>query len=112
LARLRSVSFPSSPRSDVSALPLRDALPILRDGRQGAARHYDSRLPGLLVLLAKPDARVGETLSGRGGRPSRLQRPESVSPTRASDRKSTRLNSSHGSISYAVFCLNKKKRTK
>src|SRR5207245_9330527 len=27
------------------------------------------------------------------------------------DRKSTRLNSSHGSISYAVFCLKKKKRT-
>src|SRR5207245_10852925 len=26
------------------------------------------------------------------------------------DRKSTRLNSSHGSISYAVFCLNKKKK--
>src|SRR5438128_4242208 len=28
----------------------------------------------------------------------------------ASDRKSTRLNSSHGSISYAVFCLKKKKK--
>src|SRR5207245_8680781 len=28
------------------------------------------------------------------------------------DRKSTRLNSSHGSISYAVFCLKKKKNTK
>src|SRR2546422_5503299 len=28
-----------------------------------------------------------------------------------SDRKSTRLNSSHGYISYAVFCLKKKKRT-
>src|SRR5207245_8514362 len=28
------------------------------------------------------------------------------------DRKSTRLNSSHGSISYAVFCLKKKKKTK
>src|SRR5690242_21189737 len=27
------------------------------------------------------------------------------------DRKSTRLNSSHMSISYAVFCLKKKKRT-
>src|SRR5207245_6736357 len=27
----------------------------------------------------------------------------------AADRKSTRLNSSHGSISYAVFCLKKKK---
>src|SRR6266542_4030067 len=32
-------------------------------------------------------------------------------PPRASqDRKSTRLNSSHGSISYAVFCLKKKKK--
>src|SRR5207245_11420694 len=28
----------------------------------------------------------------------------------ALDRKSTRLNSSHGSISYAVFCLKKKKK--
>src|SRR5438128_8137423 len=28
------------------------------------------------------------------------------------DRKSTRLNSSHGSISYAVFCLKKKKNTR
>src|SRR5438128_7178107 len=28
------------------------------------------------------------------------------------DRKSTRLNSSHGSISYAVFCLKKKKKNK
>src|SRR5690348_18128794 len=30
-------------------------------------------------------------------------------PDRAADRKSTRLNSSHPSISYAVFCLKKKK---
>src|SRR2546422_2562632 len=29
---------------------------------------------------------------------------------RVEDRKSTRLNSSHGYISYAVFCLKKKKR--
>src|SRR2546422_4796026 len=29
---------------------------------------------------------------------------------RAGDRKSTRLNSSHGYISYAVFCLKKKKK--
>src|SRR3712207_8396909 len=28
------------------------------------------------------------------------------------DRKSTRLNSSHANISYAVFCLKKKKRTR
>src|SRR2546422_3609300 len=31
--------------------------------------------------------------------------------TSKSDRKSTRLNSSHGYISYAVFCLKKKKKT-
>src|SRR5438128_1704870 len=30
--------------------------------------------------------------------------------TPRTDRKSTRLNSSHGSISYAVFCLKKKKK--
>src|SRR3712207_8926744 len=29
----------------------------------------------------------------------------------AADRKSTRLNSSHANISYAVFCLKKKKKT-
>src|SRR5207249_10736955 len=33
---------------------------------------------------------------------------ESVTVSGASDRKSTRLNSSHVSISYAVFCLKKK----
>src|SRR6202051_5265206 len=31
--------------------------------------------------------------------------------SRGKDRKSTRLNSSHMSISYAVFCLNKKRTT-
>src|SRR2546429_1404788 len=31
-------------------------------------------------------------------------------PLAAQDRKSTRLNSSHGYISYAVFCLKKKKK--
>src|SRR5258707_9476171 len=35
----------------------------------------------------------------------------SVSSLHHQDRKSTRLNSSHANISYAVFCLKKKKRT-
>src|SRR5258707_7723933 len=34
---------------------------------------------------------------------------ESHSPGESKDRKSTRLNSSHANISYAVFCLKKKK---
>src|SRR3712207_7512068 len=41
----------------------------------------------------------GGRRAGRGGRAS-------------ADRKSTRLNSSHANISYAVFCLKKKKKTK
>src|SRR3712207_8264776 len=36
---------------------------------------------------------------------------ESQSISSGSDRKSTRLNSSHANISYAVFCLKKKKQT-
>src|SRR2546422_8573208 len=45
----------------------------------------------------------------RRGQP--VKQPGSPSPAglAASDRKSTRLNSSHGYISYAVFCLKKKK---
>src|SRR2546429_2261926 len=39
-----------------------------------------------------------------------MRTAEGVSPrVAAGDRKSTRLNSSHGYISYAVFCLKKKK---
>src|SRR2546429_1469977 len=37
------------------------------------------------------------------------RRATSRCPRRQTDRKSTRLNSSHGYISYAVFCLKKKK---
>src|SRR2546422_5899251 len=48
-----------------------------------------------------PVVPLRQRAGGRSGRPRR--RP---------DRKSTRLNSSHGYISYAVFCLKKKKITK
>src|SRR5690606_41470968 len=46
----------------------------------------------------------------------RYPRPRSISmscsrPRASLDRKSTRLNSSHVKISYAVFCLKKKKKT-
>ena len=36
--------------------------------------------------------------------------PDNVVPALLGDRKSTRLNSSHTVISYAVFCLKKKKK--
>src|SRR5689334_24671644 len=47
-----------------------------------------------------------------GDRAPRRRRPSfGIEPKHAArDRKSTRLNSSHSSISYAVFCLKKKKK--
>src|SRR5689334_24284005 len=48
----------------------------------------------------------------RRGRLHRLRGPAPAPPSAARDRKSTRLNSSHSSISYAVFCLKKKKKQK
>src|SRR5690625_5724162 len=54
----------------------------------------------------KPEVRDG--LQDRGGGDERVQ-PRAALPARDGDRKSTRLNSSHVAISYAVFCLKKKK---
>src|SRR3712207_8358761 len=41
-----------------------------------------------------------------------LRRPRPQRAGEAGDRKSTRLNSSHANISYAVFCLKKKKKNR
>src|SRR5687768_18593596 len=83
-------SSPSSPfffndtaPTEIYTLSLHDALPISR--RRAVPRHHAHR-----------------PLSAGGRR---------LVPRRAArDRKSTRLNSSHGYISYAVFCLKKKKK--
>src|SRR3712207_8800903 len=41
-----------------------------------------------------------------------VARPADLATSEASDRKSTRLNSSHANISYAVFCLKKNKNSR
>src|SRR2546430_11264136 len=48
----------------------------------------------------------------RRDRPVRHRRRGGRGADRGRDRKSTRLNSSHSQISYAVFCLEKKKHTR
>src|SRR5438034_7933404 len=58
-----------------------------------------SEVQGLLALMLLLDAR----------RESRFRDGELVLLADQEDRKSTRLNSSHTVISYAVFCLKKKK---
>src|SRR3712207_8862734 len=49
--------------------------------------------------------------SGSTGEPKgAVHRQSDIFYTNQTDRKSTRLNSSHANISYAVFCLKKKKK--
>src|SRR2546427_1364321 len=47
----------------------------------------------------------------RAGELGQVPRPDDHRGARYRDRKSTRLNSSHSQISYAVFCLKKKKNS-
>src|SRR2546422_5051589 len=76
-----------------------------------------NELPGGLLDEARHDRVISvarkefpEAAAVRVGRePVRPAREQQRVPRRARDRKSTRLNSSHGYISYAVFCLKKKK---
>src|SRR3712207_7936299 len=64
----------------------------------------------LARYTAAPDLELIYEAGVYGARPARL--PLSIGdPTLVRDRKSTRLNSSHANISYAVFCLKKKKKT-
>src|SRR5256885_11623870 len=58
---------------------------------------------------ALPISRSGATASSSGSRPSARSTRTGGSGALTGDRKSTRLNSSHLVISYAVFCLKKKK---
>src|SRR2546430_12283151 len=65
------------------------------------------------TLFRSPRSRLVQGVGEPGGRRSGAgDRPvEEVRRSREGDRKSTRLNSSHSQISYAVFCLKKKKNT-
>src|SRR3712207_9002829 len=59
----------------------------------------------LVGLAVTPESRRRDRLGRAALWRRRRWRPE---PRSRSDRKSTRLNSSHANISYAVFCLKKK----
>src|SRR5438477_6196788 len=75
-----------------------------------------SAAPTEIYALSLPDALpiCHVDTAGGGGHGPHRNRPAGIGvapagPARGIDRKSTRLNSSHMSISYAVFCLKKKK---
>src|SRR2546429_2827018 len=78
--------FNDTATTEIYTLSLHDALPIYR---------------------AKGMSADGQRFGIAAGDPLRIDDDHIVG---IEDRKSTRLNSSHGYISYAVFCLKKKKK--
>src|SRR2546427_11368952 len=90
-ARFIFFFFNDTATTEIYTLSLHDALPISPPRprchellvKQAADRLHVTCIPARLSILTRP-------LNG--------------------DRKSTRLNSSHSQISYAVFCLKKKKK--
>src|SRR5687768_18279699 len=82
--------FNDTATTEIYTLSLHDALPIYRN------RSCD------VWPVASPPTGWESDVHGFGA---------ARCPSDHADRKSTRLNSSHGYISYAVFCLKKKKTT-
>src|SRR2546422_4588069 len=78
--------FNDTATTEIYTLSLHDALPI----SAGKLDYPDDRRAEVVSILREQNIALGEW----------------------KDRKSTRLNSSHGYISYAVFCLKKKKKQK
>src|SRR2546422_6263496 len=85
--------FNDTATTEIYTLSLHDALPI--SGRRD-------------VLGGGDPNNVPRAIADDSKRPQRVV--AELSMAKVTDRKSTRLNSSHGYISYAVFCLKKKKK--
>src|SRR5687768_17904529 len=96
--------FTDTAPSEIYTLSLHDALPISGrrlDAISCAQGPLQPPLPRVQAVGPRPDPVAEHArlhLARRG-------------VVAYADRKSTRLNSSHGYISYAVFCLKKKKKT-
>src|SRR5262245_62849100 len=82
-----SFFFHPTPTTEIYTLSLHDALPISAGMHSSTIENAPASCAALASVCKRTDAK-------------------------AADRKSTRLNSSHLGISYAVFCLKKKKKKK
>src|SRR3712207_8853473 len=94
--------FNDTATTEIYTLSLHDALPIFRCG--GTCRVEPSREPWRVDIMFRMMLDQPQCMSAKAG--------QLLIPRHAcgrADRKSTRLNSSHANISYAVFCLKKNK---
>src|SRR3712207_7731419 len=93
--------FNDTATTEIYTLSLHDALPI------------SGPVPGDIAAGGRYEVRLSRQASGANGARSadeEKRRWAQLHWMRGQDRKSTRLNSSHANISYAVFCLKKKKK--
>src|SRR5690606_41990427 len=103
-ASIAYYSFHDTATTELYTLSLHDALPIfhraldeMRVRKDGRCEDRGESEAG--IAADRPDGPPAQ-VRDRGGR--------RAGSGRGTDRKSTRLNSSHVKISYAVFCLKKK----
>src|SRR2546429_9983495 len=89
--------FNDTATTEIYTLSLHDALPI-------SPFHSSDTILKFWSCFDRALANNKKTCDGK-------RRVLSIIADNFTDRKSTRLNSSHGYISYAVFCLKKKKKT-
>src|SRR5258708_32484898 len=98
--------FNDTATTEIYTLSLHDALPISKSSyillripsdRSGSRRLTQRNLQSTVTMLDYQNPQQSRLLAA-------------ASRAHGTDRKSTRLNSSHQIISYAVFCLKKKKK--
>src|SRR5206468_11202141 len=98
-----------APRPDLPSFPTRRSSDLLH-----AALRPQTAGSLLRRSLQAALRRSEDAAEGQAGRPENRQAgkegPDGLRVRTQRDRKSTRLNSSHDQISYAVFCLKKKKK--
>src|SRR5437870_8565752 len=87
---------------DLHSFPTRRSSDLVKQGFEQLPHRLQS-----VIKDQRPDALPQQTLATQLG-PNRLK--QGTTELLSLDRKSTRLNSSHVAISYAVFCLKKKNR--
>src|SRR3712207_8440956 len=93
--------FNDTATTEIYTLSLHDALPIFLARADAVRQRHALGGGGRLIEQGRVrDVHAGEVLHHRLEIQQRLE----------ADRKSTRLNSSHANISYAVFCLKKKQK--
>src|SRR3712207_8037461 len=90
--------FNDTATTEIYTLSLHDALPISENTTPASSVEESRQCEKLIV----------QELMLRTERPSSTVNHHSMLGQLSRDRKSTRLNSSHANISYAVFCLKKK----